>query len=294
MGLLGGIIGGAINAVSPGLLGGLASKGFGGALMSMALGGPRNSLPNFLQSGQVPPQMRQMAGMLPQMANMLPQMMNQLGPQMRQIAQGMPMQGGAVRPQSNMGGRLRPNFSLGGTQNSSGLQPNGHRGAKPLNIPKNKQNLVNMIKQQAQGSGIDPNYFLKTANIESRFNPNAQSPTGAKGLFQFIRSTWNGMPGSRGLNPYNPQHNTQMAVKLAQQNSARLEKALGRKPKNHELYMAHNIGAGGALRLLKANPNAVVSRRMIGSNPRHNPKFFYDKGRPVTAARAIQKYQNEF
>lgn len=150
--------------------------------------------------------------------------------------------------------------------------------------------LISGVLKQVD-SNIPTDYFMKMANIESRFNPDAVSPTGAKGLFQFTKGTWNDYGQGNRLDPV---ENTKAAVKLAESNQDFLKHKLRRDVKPHELYMAHNIGAGGAYKLLKAPENATVTSSLIGSNPKHNPKFFYEQGQPVTAGEARQRYAQSF
>lgn len=45
------------------------------------------------------------------------------------------------------------------------------------------------LVEQAQRRGIDPRLLLAIARQESRFNPTAKSPVGARGMFQFIAAT---------------------------------------------------------------------------------------------------------
>lgn len=167
-----------------------------------------------------------------------------------------------------------------------------------MNFSGKKSEIADRIRQITSGESkyIKPEWMVRVANTESRLNPNAVSPTGAKGLFQFIPSTWKGMQRSYGdlKNPFSIEDNTRAGVRFMEQNRGILQKSLGREPQLHELYMAHNLGAGGAIRLLKANPDTRVYKSVIGSNPLHNPKFLMGKGAPLTAAEAIKRYAKEF
>ena len=180
----------------------------------------------------------------------------------------------------------------GQTLLDTGVQMTGNK-LQAMNIPKGRQGVVNNINSTVQNSNsiMPKEYYHKMAMIESRLNPNAKSPTGAQGLFQFTSRTWKGY--GKG-NRFDPVANTQAAIKFTNANHKYLKRKLGRDPQPHELYMAHNIGPGGARRLLSANPSARVSRSLIGSNPAHNPKFFRGKNGFVTVQEAIKRYKSSF
>lgn len=117
-----------------------------------------------------------------------------------------------------------------------------------------------------QKFNLPAGYLAQTAQIESGGDPNAVSPTGAKGLFQFTKGT----AAQYGLsNPNDVVASSYAAAKLASDNAATLTNALGRPPTAPELYLAHQQGAGGAAALL-ANPNAragdIVGDRAVAVN----------------------------
>ena len=66
------------------------------------------------------------------------------------------------------------------------------------NLPRGA--YVDVARQAAIRYGIDPNSFVRQIQQESHFDPNAQSPSGAVGIAQFIPST----AASIGVNPYDP------------------------------------------------------------------------------------------
>jgi len=97
---------------------------------------------------------------------------------------------------------------------------------------------------------------LKTiAWLESSGDPNAKNPSSsAGGLFQFIDKT---AEGYNVKDRFDFKEAIDKGGKLTANNRAILKKALGREPTGSELYLAHQQGATGAVRLLK-NPDLNV------------------------------------
>jgi hypothetical protein len=116
--------------------------------------------------------------------------------------------------------------------------------------------IRSIITDAAARYGIDPDYALKSAQIESGLNPHAQNKTStAGGLFQFIDSTW-GKYG-KGASKYDAYASADAFMRFTVDNKNYLTKKLGRDVSSGELYLAHQQGAGGALNLL-SNPNAMA------------------------------------
>src|SRR5438034_8400305 len=89
------------------------------------------------------------------------------------------------------------------TQNN--LQP---MTLQPMTLPTSA--YVAIARQDAINAGISPDYFTRQINLESGFNPNASSPSGAVGIAQFLPSTAAGL----GINPWNPNEALNAAAKL--------------------------------------------------------------------------------
>jgi hypothetical protein len=100
----------------------------------------------------------------------------------------------------------------------------------------------------------DREFAYRMAQKESAFNPNAVSPTGAKGLFQFTRGTWGDVTGQSvgraSDGRADPVANTKAFVELTRRNRESLRGVLGRDPTPGELAVAHQQGVGGATALL--------------------------------------------
>ena len=136
------------------------------------------------------------------------------------------------------------------------------------------------IARAAQATGVDFNYLLAQAKLESSLDPTARAGTSsAAGLYQFTRGTWlqtldrhganHGMewagsaidggqvsdPGMRAqimALRYNADASALMAAELANDNKTELTTTLGREPDAAELYLAHFLGIGGAQQFLSA------------------------------------------
>lgn len=78
----------------------------------------------------------------------------------------------------------------------------------PAALPKSQ--YVAIAQQAAVSAGIPATYFVNQINVESGFNPNAVSPSGAVGIAQMIPSTAAGV----GANPYDPVSALNGAAKL--------------------------------------------------------------------------------
>lgn len=146
------------------------------------------------------------------------------------------------------------------------------------------------IARAAQATGVDFNYLLAQAKIESSLNPAAKAPTSsAAGLYQFTQGTWlqtldrhgaehglgwagDAISGGRIADPamraqimalrYDANTSALMAGELAADNRAELATALGREPDAAELYLGHFLGIGGATTFLSAlasDPNSSAA-----------------------------------
>lgn len=174
------------------------------------------------------------------------------------------------------------------------------------------------IAQAAQRTGVDFDYLLAQARIESGLNPRAQAPTSsASGLYQFIDQTWLATLDRHGealgygdvaraietrggrarvIDPamrqaimdlrFDPQASSLMAGALATDNRIALQGVLGRDPDAAELYLAHFLGAGDASRFLSVLTTAPDSSAaaLLPRAAASNRAIFHD---PSGAARSV-------
>lgn len=142
-------------------------------------------------------------------------------------------------------------------------------------------------------------YVDKIINVESGGNVRAQAKTSsAGGLGQFIDSTWYAMirkyrPDLAGKSKaelkalkYNGALNKEMTVAYTAENARGL--AAAKLPVNGGTsYLAHFAGLGGARRVLKGNPNALVSTTLTAGQINANKTIMYKKGRMITNAELV-------
>jgi hypothetical protein len=172
------------------------------------------------------------------------------------------------------------------------------------------------IQRAARATGVDFSLLVETARRESALNPNARAGTSsATGLFQFIESTWLDMVrrhgSSHGLATQSaalrqgadaetrreilalrndPELSARMAGELARENAATLQTRLGRAPNAGELYAAHVMGPGGAVRLIEAaqrgTPDAAA---IVPREAAANRGLFYSNGAPRSAQALLDR-----
>ena len=183
------------------------------------------------------------------------------------------------------------------------------------------------IARAAQATGVDFDYLLAQAKLESRLNPQARAGTSsAAGLYQFIGSTWvetldrhganhglgwadaairDGGRGSKIVDPamrsqimalrYDPNAASLMAAELAKDNQAVLRESLGREPDFAELYMAHFLGSDGAARFLgqmQQNPDATAAALFPKQASANRPVFYDASGAPRSLAQVMDYFRN--
>ena len=166
------------------------------------------------------------------------------------------------------------------------------------------------IVRAAETTGVDFDYLLAQAKIESSLDPAARAQTSsAAGLYQFTGGTWlatldrhgashglgwagAAIDGGRVSDPglraqimalrFDPSTSALMAAELANDNRTELQTALGRTPDSAELYLAHFLGAEGAktfLGALAADPGQSAAGLMPKAAAA-NRTIFIDGGAP--------------
>jgi hypothetical protein len=173
-------------------------------------------------------------------------------------------------------------------------------------------------------TGVDFDYLLRTAALESSFNPFLEATTSsAAGLYQFIEQSWLYMLYEAGAEfgladlaseiavgdkggfevvdeemreailelRYDPELSARFAALFTWRNFEALSKLLGREPEAKELYLAHVFGASAAAQLiaLAAEKPDVKAERHFRRAARANRAIFYHKDRkPRSVAEVIE------
>jgi hypothetical protein len=168
---------------------------------------------------------------------------------------------------------------------SSFTQPKAPPVVEKTNQPSNV--VQDIINAKAKKYNLPPQLLHSIAKAESGLNPNAANKaSSAKGLYQFVDSTWKGMGGEEGKQ-FDPELNADMGAKYIKQNAEYLKRRLGRDPTYSEVYGAHFFGPTGAYSLLsKAKPTMPIekafglykSEKDINKIMRQNPNL---KGKTV-------------
>ena len=154
-------------------------------------------------------------------------------------------------------------------------------------VDKGDPDIEMIIRDAAQGAGVDETTLLSIAQVESALDPKAKNPnSSAEGLFQFIDDTWKDVAGE-GKDKLHPATNAEAGAEFTKRNIAGLKEELGRDPTLEETYMAHFLGLNGAkktLKKLQENPEALAKDVFSGAVRKANPNIFKEG---VTAQEAM-------
>lgn len=182
------------------------------------------------------------------------------------------------------------------------------------------------IQRAAAKTGVDFDYLMGQAKVESGFNASARARTSsASGLYQFIEQSWlavvknhgaeHGMgwaansiqrnssgrlgvsdPGTRQAIldlRNNPEVASLMAAEHASDNKDAIEASLGREATGTDLYMAHFLGLGGAKQFLKAmqvSPDRTAASMFPAAAGANRNVFFERDG----SARSLSEVYERF
>lgn len=208
------------------------------------------------------------------------------------------------------------------------LEPRGRSNARVAagSLAPARPEVVLAILDAAARTGTPSSWLLRTARRESGLNPRAVSRSStATGLFQFVEETW-----LRSLRLYgamhglareaatislasdgavridaahrarilalrtNPRLASLMAAELARANRQALTQSLARPVSDAELYVAHFLGAAGAVRLIRAAERTPTASAMsiLPRAASANPTIFVQHGRALSAAQLLRRLKH--
>ena len=165
------------------------------------------------------------------------------------------------------------------------------------------------ILAAAKMVGVDPKTLASIAAIESGFDPNArpinkktgQLYSSAKGLFQFIDGTWNDQMKANakkygiavGTTGMDARANALLGAEFVKSNIEYLKRNLKRPITDTDVYIAHFMGPGGAVKFLTSDPNAIAEQ-VMPKEAAANPWIFRTKdGRPRTFGEIYQLFSDK-
>lgn len=155
----------------------------------------------------------------------------------------------------------------------------------PISSRNSASPVMAAVQSASARTGVDFDYLVDVARVESGFRPTAKATTSsARGLYQFTKQTWLatldrhgaehglgwaadaiGKDGSGRLAIADPAMRQQifdlrddpsasasMAAAFTSDNRAYIEDRIGRAAEPVDLYLAHFLGSGGAVRFLSA------------------------------------------
>ena len=192
--------------------------------------------------------------------------------------------------------------------------------------PINTNRIQSAIAYASSKTGIDFDYLLGQAKLESGLNAGARASTSsASGLYQFIEQSWLAVVKKHGAEHglgwaadsighssnghltvgdagtrqailqmrNDPATASLMAAEYASDNKDALEATTGRAANGTDLYMAHFLGLGGAKKFLStmASDASATGASLFPAAARANRNVFFNRD---GSARSLGDIYNRF
>ena len=174
--------------------------------------------------------------------------------------------------------------------------------------------VLDAVQNASARTGVDFDYLVDVARVESRFDPTAKAATSsARGLYQFTRQTWLATLKRHGADhglgwaanaigqdaagrfavadPMlrdqilslrdDPVAASNMAAALTSDNQDYIESRIGRAAEPVDLYLGHFLGSAGAARFLTAwadNPDQAAAAMMPDAAAANRSIFYAADG----------------
>lgn len=158
------------------------------------------------------------------------------------------------------------------------------------------------LLKASKATGESATTLAAYSSIETNLRANVcnKSGSGACGMTQFMPGTWKTMVKnnhrkyglSKNVSRSNAYANLVMTAEYIKMNREFLKKALKRDVSPSEVYLAHALGPGNALKVLRANPNRKITS--VISVHRGNNNLMYSKGKAITVAQFKANMQRKF
>lgn len=179
-------------------------------------------------------------------------------------------------------------------QTPAGAQP------VPQSAPQAKRTMVipsdvkTILEEASARTGIKVEDLARVAKQESDFGRHPNTNTGfAKGMFQFIGSTWkfalrewgdiHGIPANADVR--DPRYNAILGAEYIKYVREQISKKTGRY-KEGEDYLGHFLGPAGGpslIKLAESNPNASAADHFPKAAANNQSVFYHRDGRAKTA-----------
>lgn len=197
----------------------------------------------------------------------------------------------------------------------------------PLGSARIAAPVMDAVQSASARTGIDFDYLVDVARVESGYNPTAKASTSsARGLYQFTKQTWLATLDRHGANHGlawaadaigrdasgrlsvadpalrqqildlrdDPAAASSMAAALTGDNRDYIESRIGRSAEPVDLYLAHFLGSGGAanfLNALAANPDQPGATMMPEAAAANRSVFYAPDGSMRSLAEIRERFR---
>ena len=198
---------------------------------------------------------------------------------------------------------------------------------RAINDTATPQRVTAAIARASARTGVDFDYLMDQARIESGMRPDARANTSsATGLYQFTKQTWLGTVKEHGASHglgwaanaisrnsdgtfsvadsatraaildlrSDPEAAASMAAEFAADNGAYLQERIGADPEPVDLYLAHFLGAQGAAKFLDAyrqDPNQGAAPLFAEAASANRSIFYRNDGGTRSLAEIRQNFE---
>jgi hypothetical protein len=175
----------------------------------------------------------------------------------------------------------------------------------PMPTSKDAKGARKSMEVVAAMTGVPVEYLMIFCAMESNFDWTAKAGAGgsATGWFQFINSTWDWMVSLNGAKygfppdmgrrlRLDPRMNALMGAEYMKYSMGVIKKGTGKDPSDIDLYIAHFMGPGTAVKWINMDKTTIGSSA-FPKEAAANPSVFKDSGgRPRTLAQIEKSFDD--